>query len=83
MPSVPEIVAMSAMIVKGHSRLGQTIAKIEKKGSFRIAFVERENAEGSRMMFRSKPDMIAKVGDRLILFVSASDVPSVEKILER
>jgi len=83
MPSVPEIVAMSAMIVKGHSRLGQTIEKIEKKGSFRIAFVERENAEGSRMMFRSKPDMTVKIGDRLILFVKSDDVPTVEKILER
>ena len=83
MPSVPEIVAMSAMIVKGHSRLGQTIEKIEKKGSFRIAFVERENTEGSRIMFRSKPDMTVKIGDRLILFVSSDDVPTVEKILER
>ena len=83
MPSVPEIVAMSASIVKGHSRLGQTIEKIEKKGTFRIAFVERENDEGSRMMFRSKPDMTVKIGDRLILFVSSDDVPTVEKILER
>ena len=70
------------MIVKGHSRLGQTISKIEKKGSFRIAFVERENAEGSRIMFRSKPDMTVKEGDRLILFVTSSDIASVEKILE-
>ena len=83
MPSVPEIVAMSASIFKGHSRLGQTIEKIERKGSFRIAFVERENAEGSRIMFRPKSDMTVKVGDRLILFVSANDVSSVEKILER
>ena len=83
MPSVPEIVAMSASMSDGHSRLGQTIGKIEKKGSFRIAFVERDNAEGSRVMFRSKEDMTVKIGDRLILFVSADDVPSVEKILER
>jgi len=27
--------------------------------------------------------MTVKVADRLILFVSANDVPSVEKILER
>ena len=83
MPSVPEIVAMSASIVEGHSRLGQTIDKIEKKGTFRIAFVERENSEGTRVMFRSKPDMTVKIGDRLILFVSADDVSTVEKILER
>ena len=83
MPSVPEIVAMSALIVKGHSRLGQTIEKIEKKRSFRIAFVERENADGSRVMFRSKPEMTVKIGDRLILFVKSDDVPTVEKILER
>jgi len=83
MPSVPEIVAMSASIFEGHSRLDQTIAKIEKKGSFSIAFVERENAEGSRIMFRAKSDMTVKIGDRLILFVSANDVPTVEKILER
>ena len=83
MPSVPEIVAMSATVFEGHSRLGQTIAKIEKKGSFRIAFVERENSEGSRVMFRSKEDMTVKIGDRLILFVSADDVSTVEKILER
>ena len=60
-----------------------TIEKIERKGSFRIAFVERENAEGSLMMFRSKSDMIVKVGDRLILFAQAEDVATVEKILER
>jgi trk system potassium uptake protein len=83
MPSVPEIVAMSATVFEGHSRLGQTIEKIEKKGSFRIAFVERENSEGSRVMFRSKADMTVKIGDRLILFVSADDVSTVEKILER
>ena len=83
MPSVPEIVAMSATVFDGHSRLGQTIEKVEKKGSFRIAFVERENSEGSRVMFRSKSDMTVKVGDRLILFVSSDDVSTVEKILER
>ena len=83
MPSVPEIVAMSAMIVEGHSRLGQTIEKIEKKGTFRIAFVARENSEASRVMFRSKPEMTLKIGDRLILFVKSDDVPTVEKILER
>ena len=83
MPSVPEIVAMSATIFEGHSRLDQPIEKIEKKGSFRIAFVERENAEGARIMFRPKSDMTVKIGDRLILFVSADDVPTVEKILER
>jgi trk system potassium uptake protein TrkA len=83
MPSVPEIVAMSAMIFEGHSRLGQTIEKIEKKGSFRIAFVERENTEGSRIMFRPKSEMTIKIGDRLLLFVAADDVPTVEKVLER
>ncbi|MBJ84321.1 MAG: hypothetical protein CMB52_02235 [Euryarchaeota archaeon] len=83
MPSVPEIVAMSATIFDGHSRLGQTIEKIERKGSFRIAFVERENAENSRMMFRPKSDMTVKIGDRLILFAKADDVATVEKILER
>ena len=83
MPSVPEIVAMSASIFEGHSRLGQTIEKIERKGSFRIAFVERENSEGSRMMFRPKSDMEVKNGDRLILFAASDDVTTVEKILER
>ncbi len=34
-------------------------------------------------MFRAKSDMTVKIGDRLILFVSANDVPTVEKILER
>jgi tRNA threonylcarbamoyladenosine modification (KEOPS) complex Pcc1 subunit len=34
-------------------------------------------------MFRSKADMTVKIGDRLILFVSANDVSTVEKILER
>ena len=83
MPSVPEIVAMGATISGNHTRIGQTISRIEKKGAFRIAFVERENSEGSRMMFRPKPDMTIKVGDRLIFFASSEDVPKVEKILER
>ena len=83
MPSVPEIVAMSATIFDGHTRIGQTISRIEKKGAFRIAFVERENSEGSRMMFRPKPDMTVKIGDRLILFASSDDIQKVEKILER
>ena len=83
MPSVPEIVAMSATIAEGHSRIGHTIEAIERRGSFRIAFVERENAEGARLMFRPKLDMQVKIGDRLILFTEQDDVPNVEKVLER
>jgi len=83
MPSVPEIVAMGATLTEGHSRIGETIEKIEGKGSFRIAFVERESADQSRLMFRPKADMTVKIGDRLILFVESDDVAAVEKILER
>ncbi len=84
MPSVPEIVAMSATLTSGHSIIGSTIQKVEDKaGVFRIAFVERENAEGSRLMLRPKSDMTLKVGDRLILFVSADDVSKIENVMER
>jgi trk system potassium uptake protein TrkA len=84
MPSVPEIVAMSAWIGEGHSRIGEVIGKIERKAdSFRIAFVERENTDGSRLMFRAKADMTVKAGDRLMLFVASDDVSTVEKLLER
>ena len=83
MPSVPEIVTMGATLTEGHSRIGETIEKIERKGSFRIAFVERESADQSRLMFRPKADMTVKIGDRLILFVESDDVAAVEKILER
>ncbi|MEE3083738.1 MAG: NAD-binding protein [Candidatus Thermoplasmatota archaeon] len=84
MPSVPEIVAMSALITEGHSIIGKTVEKVEKKaGAFRIAFVERENSDGSRLMLRPKNDMTLKSGDRLILFVATDDVPTIERILER
>ncbi len=84
MPSVPEIVAMSASIGEDHSRIGETISRIEKRAtSFRIAFVERSNNDDARLMLRPKPDMTVKAGDRLILFVASDDVGTVEKLLER
>jgi Trk K+ transport system NAD-binding subunit len=83
MPSVPEIVAMSANIGEDHSRIGETIARIEKRAdSFRIAFIERSDGDNARLMLRPKPDMTVKAGDRLILFVSSDDVATVEKLLE-
>ena len=83
MPSVPEIVAMSANVSAGHSAIGKTVAELEgrAKGS-RIAFVERADSSGSRLMFRANPDMMIKAADRLVLFVAAQDVPKVEGLLE-
>ena len=84
MPSVPEIVAMSALISDDHSVIGETVGKIERKAdAFRIAFVERENNDGSRLLLRPNDDMAIKSGDRLILFVASDDVPTIERILER
>ncbi|MDP6905800.1 MAG: NAD-binding protein [Candidatus Thalassarchaeaceae archaeon] len=84
MPSVPEIVAMSALISDDHSVIGETVGKIERKAdAFRIAFVERENNDGSRLLLRPNNDMTVKSGDRLILFVASDDVPTIERILER
>ncbi len=84
-PSAREFISMTASLQPGHSRIGQSVAKLEKSfsGGARIALVERHPKDSSLKVFHAEPDFIFKENDRLIIFATKSGLPKVEAALER
>ena len=84
-PSAREFSSMTATLSSGHSRIGQTVKKLEKafSGGARIALIERHPKDSAPKVFNAEPDFTLKEGDRLIIFATKSGLPKVESALER
>jgi trk system potassium uptake protein TrkA len=84
-PSAREFISMTAEMTPGHSRIGQSVAKLEKSfgGGARIALIERHPKGSKLKVFDAESDFVLKENDRLVMFATKNGLPKVEAALER
>jgi trk system potassium uptake protein TrkA len=81
-PTLPEIISISATLSSDNNLVGRTISNAENKLGSRIVMIEREDEEGILNVLT--PDKIEslEMSDKIYIFLEKADLKRVEKSLE-
>jgi Trk K+ transport system NAD-binding subunit len=81
-PTIPELISMSATLSSENNLVGKSIFDAESKIGCRIVMIERINEEG--MLGVQIPTQVENLeaSDRIYIFLEKSDIKRVERSLE-
>tara|TARA_B110000495_G_scaffold160665_1_gene145075 strand:- start:884 stop:1162 length:279 start_codon:yes stop_codon:yes gene_type:complete len=81
-PTIPEIISISATLSSGNGVIGSTIKDAEKKLGARIVMIEKENDDGILNILTPNQVEVLEDSDKIYLFLNKSDIKRVERSLE-
>ena len=81
-PTLPEIISMSATLNSGNNLVGKTVEEAEHKIGSRIALIEKEDEDGVLNVLNPSQVDVLEVSDKIYLFLEKTDLKRVEKSLE-
>ena len=81
-PTLPEIISMSATLNSGNNLVGKTVEEAEHKIGSRIALIEKEDEDGVLNVLNPNQVDILEISDKIYLFLEKTDLKRVEKSLE-
>ncbi len=81
-PTLPEIISMSATLNSGNNLVGKTVEEAEYKIGSRIVLIEKEDDDGVLNVLNPSQVDILEVSDKIYLFLEKTDLKRVEKSLE-
>ena len=81
-PTLPEIISMSATLNSGNNLVGKTVEEAEHKIGSRIALIEKEDEDGVLNVLNPSQVVVLEVSDKIYLFLEKTDLKRVEKSLE-
>ena len=81
-PTLPEIISMSATLNSGNNLVGKTVEEAEHKIGSRIALIEKEDEGGVLNVLNPNQVDILEISDKIYLFLEKADLKRVEKSLE-
>ena len=81
-PTLPEIISMSATLNSGNNLVGKTVEEAEHKIGSRIALIEKEDEDGVLNVLNPNQVDILEISDKIYLFLEKADLKRVEKSLE-
>ena len=81
-PTIPEIISISATLSSGNGVIGSTIQDAEKKLGARIVMIEKENDDGILNILTPNQVEVLEDSDKIYLFLNKSDIKRVERSLE-
>ena len=81
-PTIPEIISISATLSSENGIIGKTVSDGEKKLGARIVMIEKEDENG--LVNVLTPDLVEvlEMSDKIYLFLNKSDIKRVERSLE-
>ena len=80
-PTLPEILSLSATLNSGNNVVGKTVEKAEYKIGSMIVLKEKDDDGVLNVLTPSQVDVL-KVSDKIYLFLEKTDLKRVEKSLE-
>ena len=80
-PTVPEVISISAEVRPEHSFAGKEIPKIESKLGVRVAMVDRVDEHGATQIIDPISIQTIEAGDRIYLLLLKKDLKKLEKNL--
>ncbi len=81
-PTLSEIISMSATLNSGNNLVGKTVEEAEYKIGSRIVLIEKEDDDGVLNVLNPSQVDILEVSDKIYLFLEKTDLKRVEKSLE-
>jgi trk system potassium uptake protein TrkA len=81
-PTLPEIISMSATLNSGNNLVGKTVEEAEYKIGSRIVLIEKEDDDGVLNVLNPSQVDVLEVSDKIYLFLEKTDLKRVEKSLE-
>jgi trk system potassium uptake protein TrkA len=81
-PTIPEIISISATLNTDNNIVGRTISDAEKKLGARIVMIEKEDENGLFNVLTPNQVEVLEVSDRIYLFLRKTDIKRVERSLE-
>ncbi|DAC62324.1 MAG TPA: hypothetical protein HA357_04075 [Candidatus Thalassarchaeaceae archaeon] len=81
-PTLPEIISMSATLNSGNNLVGKTVEEAEYKIGSRIVLIEKEDDDGVLNVLNPGQVDVLEVSDKIYLFLEKTDLKRVEKSLE-
>jgi trk system potassium uptake protein TrkA len=81
-PTIPEIISISATLNTDNNIVGRTISDAEKKLGARIVMIEKEDENGLVNVLTPNQVEVLEVSDRIYLFLRKTDIKRVERSLE-
>ena len=81
-PTLPEIISMSATLNPGNNLVGKTVEEAEHKIGSRIALIEKEDEGGVLNVLNPNQVDVLEISDKIYLFLEKADLKRVEKSLE-
>ena len=81
-PTLPEIISMSATLNSGNNLVGKTVEEAEHKIGSRIALIEKEDEGGVLNVLNPNQVDVLEISDKIYLFLEKADLKRVEKSLE-
>jgi trk system potassium uptake protein TrkA len=81
-PTLPEIISMSATLNSGNNLVGKTVEEAEHKIGSRIALIEKEDEDGVLNVLNPNQVDVLEISDKIYLFLEKADLKRVEKSLE-
>ena len=81
-PTLPEIISMSATLSADNKLVGRTISDAENKIGSRIVMIEKEDEDGILNVLTPNQVETLEMSDKIYLFLEKTDLKRVEKSLE-
>ena len=81
-PTLPEIISLSATLNSGNNLVGKTVEEAEYKIGSRIVLIEKEDDDGVLNVLTPSQVDVLEVSDKIYLFLEKTDLKRVEKSLE-
>ena len=81
-PTLPEIISMSATLNSGNNLVGKTVEEAEHKIGSRIALIEKEDEGGVLNVLNPNQVDVLEISNKIYLFLEKADLKRVEKSLE-
>jgi trk system potassium uptake protein TrkA len=81
-PTIPEIISISATLSSENGIIGKTISDAEKKLGARIVMIEKEDENGLVNVLTPDIVEVLEMSDRIYLFLNKTDIKRVERSLE-
>ena len=81
-PSIPELISMSATLSSENNLVGRSISDAENKIDCRIVMIERINEEGFLEVKIPSQVESLEMSDKIYIFLEKSDIKKVERSLE-
>jgi Trk K+ transport system NAD-binding subunit len=81
-PTIPELISMSATLSSDNNLVGRSISDAENKIGCRIVMIERITEEGALEVQIPTQVESLEMSDKIYIFLEKSDIKRVERSLE-